>query len=190
MHGPAPGAAKAKVTVREARESDLARVQAIYAHHVLHGFGSFEEQPPDLAELTKRYRGVVDAGLPYLVAELDGPVVGYAYASAFRPRPAYRHTVENSVYVAEGMAGRGVGRALLGELVARCTALGRRQMVAVIGGAYDLNAASARLHAALGFKEAALLRAVGWKQGRWVDVLMMQLALGPGAAEPPNRPVA
>lgn len=174
----------APATVRDARPDDLGTVREIYAHHVLHGLGSFEEQPPDLAELTRRHQAVVDAGLPYLVAELDGRVVGYAYAGPFRPRPAYRHTVENSVYVAPGMDGRGIGRALLAELVARCTALGKRQMVAVIGGGYD-NAGSARVHAALGFKEAALLKAVGWKLGRWLDVLMMQRPLGDGAGKPP-----
>lgn len=171
-------------TVRDALPEDLDAVRAIYAHHVLHGLGSFEEQPPDLAEMTRRHRSVAEAGLPYLVAELDGKVVGYAYAGPFRPRPAYRHTVENSVYVAPGLDGRGIGRALLAELVARCTALGKRQMVAVIGGGYD-NAGSARVHAALGFKEAALLKGVGWKLGRWLDVLMMQLPLGDGAGTPP-----
>ncbi|MCK6450733.1 MAG: N-acetyltransferase family protein [Alphaproteobacteria bacterium] len=172
--------------VRDAAPADLAAVQAIYGHHVLTGLGSFEETSPPLDELEKRYRAVVDLGLPYLVAVLDGKVVGYAYAGAFRPRPAYRNTVENSVYVAPGMEGRGVGRALLATLVERCTAAGRRQMIAVIGGGYD-NAASASLHAALGFKECALLRAVGWKFGRWVDVLMMQRPLGPGADSPPER---
>ncbi|MCC6471138.1 MAG: N-acetyltransferase [Alphaproteobacteria bacterium] len=179
-------AAPAAVAVRDAGLDDLPAVAAIYGHHVLYGLGSFEEQPPDLAEITKRFRAVAEAGLPYLVATLDGKVAGYAYAGPFRPRPAYRHTVENSVYVAPGMDGRGIGRALLAALVERCTALGRRQMVAVIGGAYE-NAGSARVHAALGFKEAALLRAVGWKFGRWVDVLMMQRPLGPGSDLPPDR---
>jgi phosphinothricin acetyltransferase len=177
--------ARPAVAVRDAGPDDLAAVAAIYAHHVLTGLGSFEEQPPDLAEITRRFRAVIDAGLPYLVATMDGQVAGYAYAGPFRPRPAYRHTVENSVYVAPGMEGRGIGRALLAALVERCTALGRRQMVAVIGGGYE-NAGSARIHAELGFKEAALLRAVGWKFGRWLDVLMMQRALGPGGEKPPN----
>lgn len=184
--GAAAGKSDSRPKVRDGREADLAQVQAIYAHNVLTGIGSFEEQPPDLAEIAKRFHGIVDIGLPYLVAELDGRVVGYAYAGLFRPRPAYRHTVENSVYVAEGMGGRGIGRALLSALVVRCTALGKRQMVAVIGGGYD-NAGSARLHAALGFKEAALLRSVGWKFDRWRDVLMMQLALGPGDNQAPGR---
>jgi phosphinothricin acetyltransferase len=181
-----PGAGKAAVAVREAGPGDMAMVQAIYAHHVLAGLGSFEEQPPDVEEIARRFQAVAAAGLPYLVAVLDGRVVGYAYAGPFRPRPAYRHTVENSVYVAPGMDGRGIGRALLTALVDRCTALGYRQMVAVIGGGYD-NAASARIHAALGFREAALLKAVGWKFGRWLDVLMMQRPLGPGGDAPPSR---
>lgn len=183
---PVPTARQAAPVVRDAVPADLPAVQAIYGHHVLTGLGSFEETPPVLGELEKRYRAVVDLGLPYLVAELDGKVVGFAYAGAFRPRPAYRNTVENSVYVAPGLEGRGVGRALLGMLVDRCTAAGRRQMIAVIGGGYD-NAGSARLHAALGFKECALLRAVGWKFGRWLDVLMMQRPLGAGADNPPDR---
>jgi phosphinothricin acetyltransferase len=182
----APTAPQAAPVVRDAAPADLPAVQAIYGHHVLTGLGSFEETPPPLEEVEKRYRAVVDLGLPYLVAEVDGKVVGFAYAGAFRPRPAYRNTVENSVYVAPGLEGRGVGRALLGMLVDRCTAAGRRQMIAVIGGGYD-NAGSARLHAALGFKECALLRAVGWKFGRWLDVLMMQRPLGPGADSPPGR---
>ncbi len=171
--------------VRDAGEADLAAVQAIYEHHVLAGLGSFEEQPPDLAEIARRFRAVVDAGLPYLAAELDGRVVGYAYAAPFRPRPAYRHTVENSVYVAPGFDGRGIGRALLMALIDRCTAAGKRQMVAVIGGGYQ-NAGSVRLHQALGFKEAALLKSVGRKFDRWLDTLMMQLALGPGDSRPPD----
>jgi len=170
--------------VRDAAEADLAAVQAIYAHHVLTGLGSFEETPPDLAEIGRRFRAVADARLPYLVAELEGRVVGYAYAAPFRPRPAYRHTVENSVYVAPGFEGRG-GRALLAALVQRCTAAGMRQMIAVIGGGYD-NVGSARLHQALGFKEAALLKSIGRKFDRWLDTLMMQLPLGPGDTAPPG----
>jgi len=172
--------------IRDATTADLPQVQAIYAHHVLTGLGSFEETPPDLAEMARRYQAVVDAGLPWLVSELDGRVAGYAYAGPFRPRPAYRHTVENSVYVAQGMEGRGIGRALLARVIERCTERGCRQMVAVIGGGYE-NAGSARIHAALGFKEAALLRSIGWKFGRWLDVLMMQRALGPGDTQPPGQ---
>ncbi len=178
-------AASGAAVVRDAGEGDLASVRAIYAHHVLTGLGSFEEQPPDLAEIAKRFRAVADAGLPYLAAELDGKVVGYAYAAPFRPRPAYRHTVENSVYVAPGFEGRGIGRALLVALIARCAALGKRQVIAVIGGGYD-NVGSAKLHQALGFTQAALLKSVGWKFGRWLDSLMMQLALGPGDTKPPG----
>lgn len=176
----------AAALIRDAGETDLPEVQAIYAHHVLTGPGSFEEQPPDVAEIAKRRRAVTGAGLPFLVAELGGKVVGYAYAAPFRPRPAYRNTVENSVYVAPGAEGRGIGRALLVKLIERCTAAGKRQMIAVIGGGYD-NTASARLHAALGFKQAALLKSVGRKFDRWLDTLMMQLPLGPGDTAPPGR---
>lgn len=189
---PSGAPAAARVTsanaaiVRDARAADLSTVQAIYAHHVLTGLGSFEETPPDLAEITKRFQAVKELGLPYLVAELDGKVVGYAYAGQFRPRPAYRNTVENSVYVAPEAHGRGVGRALLQNLIERCVAAGKRQMIAVIGGGYQ-NASSARLHASLGFKEAALLHAVGRKFDRWLDTLMMQLPLGPGDGAPPDR---
>jgi phosphinothricin acetyltransferase len=175
-----------EAVVRDAGEGDLSAVQAIYAHHVLTGLGSFEEQPPDAAEIARRFRAVVEAGLPYLVAELEGKVVGYAYAAPFRPRPAYRHTVENSVYVSPEYGGRGVGRALLVKLIERCTASGKRQMVAVIGGGYA-NEGSARLHQALGFREAALLKSVGRKFDRWLDTLMMQLPLGPGDNKPPGR---
>jgi phosphinothricin acetyltransferase len=171
--------------IRDAAEADLGAVQAIYAHHVLTGLGSFEEEPPDLAEIARRFRAVADAGLPYLVAELEGRVVGYAYAAPFRPRPAYRHTVENSVYVAPGFEGRGVGRALLTRLIERCTAAGKRQMIAVIGGGYD-NVGSVKLHRALGFKQAALLKSIGRKFDRWLDTLMMQLSLGAGDAVPPG----
>src|SRR3546814_16283642 len=132
--------------VRPSRDGDLVAIQAIYAHHVLHGLGSFEEIPPDVAEIARRRADVLGLGLPYLVAELDGRILGYAYAGMHRPRPAYRHTVENSVYVADGQAGRGVGRALPAALIASCAAAGARQMLAVIGdsgpgGRYPLHAA-------------------------------------------------
>src|SRR3546814_2842670 len=134
---------------RPSRDGDLVAIQAIYAHHVLHGLVSFEEIPPDVAEVARRRADVLGLGLPYLVAELDGRILGYAYAGTHRPRPAYRHTVENSVYVADGRAGRGVGRALLAELIASCAAAGARQMIAVIGDSG--NVGSIALHAAQGF---------------------------------------
>jgi L-amino acid N-acyltransferase YncA len=174
----------AQLVIRAAVDADIPAIQAIYAHHVLNGFGSFEEVPPDQAELARRRADFVGRGLPYLVAALDGRVVGYAYAAPFRPRSAYRFTVENSIYVDPAAARRGVGRRLLAELIRQCTALGFRQMVAVIGDSH--NASSIKLHEALGFRHAGRLVSVGRKRGRWLDSVMMQLTLGEGdTAEPP-----
>jgi phosphinothricin acetyltransferase len=169
---------EAAVTVRDAVDADMAAVQAIYAHHVLTGLGSFEETPPDLAEMMARRRGVLDRGLPYLVAEADGAVRGFAYAGPFRPRPAYRYVLENSVYVAADAVGRGIGRSLLRILIERCTAAGYRQMIAVIGDAG--NRGSIGLHTAAGFRRVGHLPSAGFKFGRWVDLVIMQRALGPG----------
>ena len=161
-------------------------IQRIYAHHVMHGFGSFEEEPPDLAELMRRRGDYLSRRLPYLVAELSGRVVGYAYAGPYRTRSAYRFTVENSIYVDPAQTGRGIGRKLLSELIAQCTALGYRQMIAVIG---DIeNTASIKLHEALGFNLSGIFRSVGRKRGRWLDSVMMQLALGAGdKTDPPAK---
>jgi phosphinothricin acetyltransferase len=167
------------ITVRALAEADLPAVQAIYAHHVLHGLASFEEEPPPLEEIRARWQKVLDLGLPYLAAELDGTVVGYSYASTYRPRPAYRFTVENSVYVRDGLAGRGVGRALLDELIVRCEAGPWRQMLAVIGNRG--NEASIALHRSCGFRLIGVLKSVGHKHGRWVDTVLMQRALGQSA---------
>lgn len=160
-------------------------VTAIYAEAVTHGLATFELKPPDVAEMTRRRAALAAEGLPHLVAEFDGRIAGYAYAGAYRPRPAYRFAVEDSVYVDPGLRGRGVGRALLEGLIAACEALGKRQMVAVIGD--KDNAGSIGLHAACGFAHAGLMRAVGWKHGRWVDVVLMQRALGAGEETPPER---
>lgn len=170
-------------TLREAQPADLAAVRRIYAHHVLNGLASFELEPPDEAEMRRRREAVAERGLPFLVAELRGEVRGFAYAGPYRARPAYRFTVEDSVYVAPDALGHGLGRALLGELIRRCGALGFRQMVAVIGDSG--NRASIRLHEALGFSHAGLLRSVGFKFGRWVDSVLMQRGLGEGDAIPP-----
>lgn len=170
--------------IRDSDEADVPAVQAIYAHHVLHGLASFELTPPDAAEIAARRRAVLAAGLPHLVAELDGRVVGYSYAGPYRPRPAYRHTVEDSVYVAEGMAGRGVGSALLAALIARCEAGPWRQMIAVIGD--TRNHGSIGLHRRHGFRMAGTLTAVGFKFGRWVDSVLMQRSLGAGGDSPPD----
>lgn len=169
--------------VRDAEDADLPGIAELYAHHVLYGRASFEEAVPDVEELARRRQTVLQLGLPYLVADLGGRLGGFAYATAFRPRSAYRFTVEDSVYVGDGMAGRGIGTALLTELIARCEAGPWRQMVAVIG---DGTPQSVALHAKLGFREAARLTDVGFKLGAWADVVIMQRALGPGGAEPPD----
>ena len=171
--------------VRDTKDADMPAIQTICAYEALHGLASFEEVPPTADELRSRRRGVVGLGLPYLTAELDGRVVGYSYATTFRPRPAYRDTVEDSVYVAEGMHGQGIGRALLTALIARCETGPWRQMVAVIGN--GANAGSIALHEGLGFRTVGTLEAVGFKLGRWVDTVLMQRPLGAGSGAPPNR---
>jgi phosphinothricin acetyltransferase len=175
MSGPAPA-----IFVRPVEAADLAAIQAIYAHHVLYGLASFEEVPPDTAELTRRWRAIAEASLPYLCATgvAGGAILGYAYAGPYRPRSAYRFSVEDSVYVAPGQTGRGVGRALLKRLIEACTDLGKRQMIAVIGDSG--NAGSIALHRACGFELTGTFRAIGFKHGRWVDSVLMQRALGPG----------
>jgi L-amino acid N-acyltransferase YncA len=174
------------VRLRPSEDGDLERIQAIYAHHVVTGLGSFEEVPPDLAEMARRRTATLALKLPYLVAEIDGRVLGFAYAAPYRTRSAYRHTVEDSIYVAAEAARGGIGSALLAELIARCTALGYRQMVAVIGDSG--NAGSIGLHTGQGFVRTGLLPSVGCKFGRWVDSVLMQRALGPGDREqPPAR---
>jgi L-amino acid N-acyltransferase YncA len=161
--------------IRPSVSADLPAITAIYADSVLHGSASFELDPPDLPEMTRRRDDVLAMALPWLVAERRGTVLGYAYASPFRPRPAYRFSLEDSVYVAEAARGQGLGRWLLAELLARCEARGARQMLAVIG---DANPASVALHAALGFAPAGVLRSVGWKFEHWCDVVLMQIGLG------------
>lgn len=171
------------ITLRDCGEADMRFVQPLYADHVLHGFGSFEEEAPDLDEMLRRRAEVLARGLPYLVAELEGKLLGFAYAGPYRVRSAYRFTVEDSVYVARAAFRRGIGRALLAEVVARCTALDYRQMVAVIGDSG--NERSIGVHRALGFAEVGRLPTVGYKLGRWVDIVTMQRALGPGGSTPP-----
>ncbi len=161
--------------LRSAVASDIPVIQAVYGHHVLHGFGTFETEPPGVDEMRSRHSQITVAGFPYLVAVDAGQVVGYAYANHFRTRAAYRYTVEDSVYVAPDAMGRGVGKALLDELIARCASQGLRQMLAVIGDAG--NAGSIGVHRACGFEHAGVLRAVGRKFDRWVDVVLMQRAL-------------
>jgi phosphinothricin acetyltransferase len=167
------------VRVRDSTPADVGDIHEIYAHHVMHGLASFEEIPPDAGEMAQRRESVLALGLPHLVAEIDGRIVGYSYASLYRTRSAYRHTLEDSVYVREGLAGRGIGRALLTELIERCSRGPWRQMVAVIGD--SANHASIELHRKLGFREVGNLEAVGFKFGRWVDSVLMQRALGKGS---------
>ena len=170
--------------IRPATPADLTDIQKIYAHHVLTGLASFEEVPPDLEEMRRRFATLTDAGFPYLAAEMDGRVLGYAYCGPYRPRPAYRYSVENSVYLTPEAAGRGIGRRLLEALIERATALGKRQMVAVIGD--SANHASIGLHKALGFREVGAIEGAGFKHGRWVDSVLMQRPLGPGVSSPPS----
>jgi phosphinothricin acetyltransferase len=162
--------------VRSATELDIPSITAIYAHHVLTGTASFEIDAPDETEIARRRTAVLERGLPYLVAEIEGEVVGYAYAGAYRPRPAYRFTVENSVYVKPGFQGRGIGRALMKPLIEACVRAGARQMIAVIGD--GANTASIRLHERFGFRHAGTLKNVGYKFDRWLDTVLMQLDLG------------
>jgi phosphinothricin acetyltransferase len=177
------------VVVRDAAEADMAAVQAIYTHYVTRTCCSFEEVPPSVAEMCRRRAATLARGLPYLVAETDGEVVGYTYAGPFRTRSAYRYTLEDSIYVAPAVARRGVGGLLLGTLVERCAALGCRQMIAVIGD--SANQGSIALHRKLGFRQEGVLRGVGLKLGKWIDVVIMhrpvgQASVGLPAADQPG----
>jgi phosphinothricin acetyltransferase len=173
------------VVIRPSRDDDVAAVAAIYGHHVLRGTASFEEVPPEPDEIARRRRGVIECGLPYLVAERSGCVLGFSYAGRYHTRLGYRFTVEDSIYVDAAAVGRGIGRALLAGLLERCTEQGYRQMVAVIGSSD--NWASIRLHQALGFARVGVLGSIGFKFGRWVDIVLMQRSLGPGATTPPRE---
>lgn len=181
----------AGIQVRDANEEDMVPIAPIYAYHVLNGLATFETAPPSASELSSRRDAVLAVGLPYLVAEMDGRILGYSYATAYRPRPAYRHTIEDSVYVADGCHGRGIGSALLRELIRRCETGPWRQMLAVIGNSG--NEGSIALHHRLGFETVGTLRSVGFKFGRWVDTVLMQRPLGEGdqtlpAISPEHRP--
>ena len=184
MHLPA-------LLIRPSLDADLGSITDIYAHHVMHGTGSFELEAPDLAEMTRRRSDVLAKGLPFLVASQGAEVLGFAYAGNFRPRPAFRFMAEDSVYIHAEHAGKGLGRALLSELMRCCEALGIRQMLAVIGD--SANAGSIGLHRSLGFAHTGILKASGWKHGLWLDTVFMQKALGAGDSSPaseltpPNR---
>ena len=170
--------------LRPATLADIPAITAIYAHAVRHGTASFELEPPTPAEMTRRMQAVLDGKFPYLAAEIDGRLAGYAYASLYRTRPAYRFTVENSVYVAADMHRRGIGKALLQRLIEECTTRGYRQMIAVIGDSDQ--AASIGVHKACGFEPAGNLKSIGWKFGKWLDTPLMQRALGDGATTKPD----
>jgi phosphinothricin acetyltransferase len=177
----------AEISIRPSTDDDVAALTAIYADAVLHGTASWEIDPPDETEMARRRQAVLGAGYPYIVAVIEGEVVGYAYAGPYRPRPAYRSTVENSIYVAPGRQGLGIGAKLLSALMADCAFRGFRQMVAVIGDPEGGSRNSRALHERMGFREAGLVRSIGYKQGRWLDQLLMQCALGDGAASPPDK---
>ncbi|HEX8010177.1 MAG TPA: GNAT family N-acetyltransferase [Casimicrobiaceae bacterium] len=168
------------VALRAANADDVPAIAAIYAHHVRTGTATFEIEAPGAVEMERRRRDITRQGLPYLVAVADGEVLGYAYAGPYRPRPAYRFTLEDSIYVHAEARGRGIGRALLARLIDEAERAGARQMVAVIGD--GSNDASIRLHAALGFDRVGVLSSVGYKFGRWLDVVLMQRGLGLGAS--------
>jgi L-amino acid N-acyltransferase YncA len=170
--------------IRPAIAADLSAITEIYDHAVRHGTATFELNPPDLAEMTRRFDALIDGGFPYLVAVLEGQVVGYAYAAAYRPRPAYRFTVENSVYLQPAIHRRGIGMKLLQGLIAECEARGYRQMIAVIGD--SANAGSIGVHARTGFQMIGTHPHVGFKFGRWLDTVMMQRALGDGGNALPD----
>ncbi len=174
------------LVIRPSTAADLPAIAAVYAWNVEHGTGTFELEPPDEAEMARRRDDVLSKGLPWLVAERNGRVLGYAYANHFRPRRAYRFCLEDSIYLADAARGQGVGRLLLAELMARCEAAGARQMLAVIGD--SANAGSIGVHRALGFEHTGVLRSAGWKFGRWLDVVLMQKSLGlSDGTEPVDR---
>ena len=171
------------LSIRAAGAADILAISRIYAHAVRHGTASFELEPPDEAEMARRQRALLEGGFPYLVAEIEGAVVGYAYAGPYRARPAYRFSVEDSIYVAADAHRRGVGRALLDRLIVESEARGFRQMIAIIGDSAQLP--SIELHRAAGFRLIGAIESVGFKFGRWLDSVLMQRPLGPGASTMP-----
>jgi phosphinothricin acetyltransferase len=174
------------LSIRPATAADIPAITAIYAHAVLHGTASWEIDPPGEDEMLRRQEAILAGGYPYLVAERDGALVGYAYASAYRPRPAYRSTVENSIYIAPAAQGLGVGAALLAALMQACAERGFRQMIAVIGDATGGSVGSRRLHERAGFRLIGVAEKIGFKHGRWLDQMLMQKELGEGDSTPPE----
>lgn len=174
---------KLPARLRAATASDIPAITAIYAHHVLHGTGTFETTPPSAQDMLKRWADVQEKGLPWLCAEHEGEVVGFAYANWFRPREAFRFCAEDSIYISPQWQGHGVGRALLSELMQQCELAGIRKMVAVVGD--SANTGSIGLHEAMGFSRAATLPSCGWKQDRWLDIVILERWLGTGNSTPP-----
>ena len=175
--------------IRASETTDMADITAIYAHHVLHGTGTFETEPPSEADMTARRADVLSKGLPYLVAQAEDDgrqrVIGFAYCNWFKPRPAYRFSAEDSVYVANDLHSKGLGRALLAELAIQAEKVGVRKLIAVIGDSN--NAGSVGVHRSVGFTDVGILKSCGWKFDRWLDVVMMEKSLGPGDSTPPPR---
>lgn len=171
--------------IRASRDEDVAAITAIYTHHVLHGTGTFEIDPPTALDMAARRADVLAKGLPYLVAEEAGQVLGFAYCNWFKPRPAYRFSVEDSIYMAHDAAGQGLGKLLMTELLAALERAGVRRVMAVIGDSD--NAGSVGLHRAMGFEHAGTIRSCGWKFGRWLDIVLMQRSLGSGDTTPPKE---
>lgn len=173
-------------SIRPSRDGDLPQVTAIYAHHVLHGTGTFETDPPSQADMAARRTDVLAKGLPYLVAEEGGRVLGFAYCQWFKPRPAYRFSAEDSIYLHPDAAGQGLGKALLAELASQAEAAGIRKLIAVIGD--SANAGSVGVHRALGFTPVGSFKSCGWKFGKWLDIVLMEKSLGEGDTTPPAAP--
>lgn len=174
------------LSIRPATSADIPAIAAIYGDAVLNGTASWELEPPDEAELLRRFEAILAGGYPYLAAARDGRLLGYAYAGAYRPRPAYRATVENSIYIAPDAQGSGVGAALLAALIDDCAARGFRQMIAVIGDGTGASIGSRRLHERAGFRLIGVAEKIGFKQGRWLDQMLMQKELGEGDRSPPT----
>lgn len=170
--------------IRPSTEADVPAITALYAHHVLHGTGTFEVDPPSETDMATRRADVLAKGLPYLVMEHEGQVVGFSYCNWFKPRPAYRFSAEDSIYMAPEAKGQGWGRALLAELGTRAEAVGVRKLIAVIGD--SANAGSIGVHRSVGFTPAGVLKACGWKFNRWLDIVLMEKSLGQGDSSSPE----
>jgi L-amino acid N-acyltransferase YncA len=172
--------------IRASSDQDIPVITAIYAHHVLNGTGTFETKPPTEDEMKTRRTDVLAKELPYLVAEEDGRILGFAYCNWFKPRPAYRYSAEDSIYMADGERGRGAGKQLLTELARQAEAAGVRKLIAVIGD--SANQGSVRVHESIGFTPVGVLKSCGWKFGKWLDVVLMEMPLGLGDSTSPELP--